>query len=556
MRRTFAIVGAMATLELLLARVTGGVVEATDVGAAAVLWLALALLAQLHRKLLLLPLVVYGLGLLTPTLLHLPAWHVLSAVVAALLVLLLRDRLEARPLLLGLGGVAALALVMTGVDQHQAPSAELAVGLTLVLGACVGLGRWAPVLLPLALIAAPDGESWRVEGEAEGRDVVLITIDTLRVDAADDMRSVSWLENRGLRLQAQAPSPWTLPSMATLMTGLPPHEHGGLRVEGGFSAMGGPTLAEHYEGLGYDTAATAENPFVGSPFGFDRGFARFRHEGEQRFALPRVPWTATARPLGATLLARLGLLPRTPVGVARRLRDARELLAERRERPLFLWIHILDPHLPYAHAWDLQRPLVDRVTLATGNRLALGEEPDLELLREGYDHEVQVVDEALLGFLKDLGPDTVVVLTSDHGEAFGEHGGWEHGHSLYQELLSVPLVIKGLEVHPGPAGLIDVPKTLAGLGRGHDLALPRVAVPYTSSNPLYGDRTRRAVRLRDEKLILTAEGPQAYDLTLDPRELSPREDDSLGPLLPPVPSAAAVVEDDALRGLEALGYVE
>ncbi len=557
MKTAFATIGAMATLELLLARVTGGTQAPTDVGAAAALWLTLALLSGLHRRASLVALLIYALGLLTPSLLHLPAWHLLSLSVAALLVVVMRDRLEVRRLLLALAGVAVLALVMMGIDQRCWPGWELACALFVATGACLALGRWSPLLVPIALVPTLEDESWTAEGATEGPDVVLITVDTLREDLAKDMESVAWLEQQGTRLQAQAPSPWTLPSMATLMTGLPPEEHGALRVPGGFSAMTGRTLAEHFEGLGYDTAATAENPFLGTTFGFGRGFARFRHEGQTPFALPRVPWTHSARPLGAMLLARLGVLHETPVGVARRLKDAREFLELRRERPLFLWVHILDPHLPYAHAWSLERSLGQRITLATGNRLALGEDPDLALLREGYEHEVAVVDRNLLGFLKELDSGTIIVLTSDHGEAFGEHGGWEHGHSMYQELLSVPLVLRGIEVHPGPAGLIDVPATLAGLGQGHDLREPRVAVPYASSNPLYGDRSLRAVRLRDDKLIQGSGSIEAYDLGEDPSELSATQDEGLLPLLPPLPPDRAAIDSPELgAALEALGYVE
>ena len=89
-------VGALATFELLLARLTGGPVSPADVGAAAALWLLMAAVAGMHRRGVLVALVVYALGLLTPTVLHLPSWHVLSGVVAALLVVLLRDRLQVR----------------------------------------------------------------------------------------------------------------------------------------------------------------------------------------------------------------------------------------------------------------------------------------------------------------------------------------------------------------------------------------------------------------------------------------------------------------------------
>ena len=126
---------------------------------------------------------------------------------------------------------------------------------------------------------------------------------------------------------------------------------------------------------------------------------------------------------------------------------------------------------------------------------------------------------------------------------------------MYQELLAVPLVISGIDILDGPAGLIDVPMTLAGLGAGQDLRAPRVAIPYTSSNPLYGDRTMRAVRLKDQKLIAGEGGAEGYDLAADPGEQSPGPSD-LAPLLPPVPEGWGAVSPDTLHGLQELGYVE
>ena len=142
----WATVGALATLELLIARVTGGPVAAADVGAAAALWLALAALSRAHPRAVLMPLVIYGLGLLTPVVLHLPAWHVLSLVVGALLVVVFRRRVEVRWLLGGVAACAALALLMVGVDERAWPSAALLGGLAGVTALCLALGRWSPLL--------------------------------------------------------------------------------------------------------------------------------------------------------------------------------------------------------------------------------------------------------------------------------------------------------------------------------------------------------------------------------------------------------------------------
>jgi arylsulfatase A-like enzyme len=468
-----------------------------------------------------------------------------------------------------------------------------------------------PALAPLALALAlgiarlPESPPEIVWPEARtpgrGPDVVLLSVDTLRADAAPAMWAYRRLAAAGVQFPAvQAPAPWTLPSMATLMTGRTPAEHGARRLaSGGFSGLapGYPTLAERLAGAGWDTAAVVgANPFVGAGFGFERGFDVFLHASESaRFALPR--WvggfgSGGARPVLADALTRLRLAPARPFADDdSRVDLALHLLARRRERPLFLWIHLLDPHLPYTHTGGSGLGFRDRRALdaiqgpedvrgdarwaASGGRA---------VLKRAYAHEVAVTDRALVRLLDALGEapphGRVVVLTSDHGEEFFEHAGFEHGHALYQEVVSVPLVISGLageraagSVEPHTVGLVDVPATLlaaAGLADpdlvGQDLAGPVAVRSYRSENLLYGDPSdaQRAARRGDWKAILGASGTLAlYDLARDPAESHDRAAthlalarDLVEPVLPAAPSGARVtLREHELGALRALGYL-
>jgi arylsulfatase A-like enzyme len=192
---------------------------------------------------------------------------------------------------------------------------------------------------------------------------------------------------------------------------------------------------------------------------------------------------------------------------------------------------------------------------------------------------VEQVDRELLRLLDGLGPapprGRVVVLTSDHGEEFLEHGRFEHGHSLHQELLAVPLVVSGVE--PGeaaePAGLVDVAPTLlarAGLAHddlpGRDLLARGGEAAYVAQNLLYDSspNAHHAVRRGRWKLIVSPAGSRLYDLEADPAERRDRAGErpalaaelgawEVGPGAAGPPQSIDRREAEALRQL---GYVE
>jgi len=455
------------------------------------------------------------------------------------------------------------------------------------------VGSWPP---------APSAVSWRAEAPAgSGPDLIVISVDTLRADAAREMRSYRELARRGIAFAAvQAEAPWTLPSMATLHTGLPLGAHGAGRLEGRtYTAIAAeiPTLASRLEARGYDTSAVVSgNPFVGPIFGFDRGFAVFDFaSGLPAYALAKPAYPREmSRPLAVRLLVALGLAGRRGVGCADTLAArAIQILERRRDRPLLLWIHFFDTHLPYFDAREVDLPRSRTRVLESGTarrkiRRRLeewGGEEGRAALWAAYRNEVEHVDRAILRILSrleaDVGRERLVLLTSDHGEEFFDHGGFEHGHQLYQEVISVPLVIARWGAD-GPRGTvtqrvvghIDVAATLlaaAGASdsslRGQDILSDVASVPYRTGNLLYGKEPdgRTAVREGRWKAILDSDGTVAlFDLGSDPgetRDLSRDQPEivrrigaraATGGLAQPLP---ALLDSRSRESLRALGYL-
>lgn len=271
--------------------------------------------------------------------------------------------------------------------------------------------------------------------------------------------------------QAIAPASYTLASTGSLLTGQSPERHGvdALALDGGAAeALGpdAPSLAGALAAAGWRTAAFVTNPNAGARHGFDAGFARY----DALYADPAL-WDEGVA--GAHLPPRLA-----------------EFLAEERERPFLAYVHVFEPHAPYDAPADLlERFVRPYAGDADGSRAWLDDyklgrieaaPADFEHLADLYDARVALADRVLGELIATLaasgrGDDTVLVVTSDHGEATGEHGWVEHGDLVYEEQLEVPLVVHvpGRDALPqrvpGPATLADVAPTL--------LALAGVPVP-------------------------------------------------------------------------------
>jgi choline-sulfatase len=385
---------------------------------------------------------------------------------------------------------------------------------------------------------------------SHARHLILVTVDTLRADrvgaygyARARTPRIDALSARGVRFEhAFAAAPITLTSHASLMTGRYPPGHGarhnGIRVDPAV-----PTLAKTLSGAGFATGAFVSAFPLDRRFGLNAGFTEYSDR------LPRGPRgrLENERPGRDTVNDALAWL-RTAQGTGQRI---------------FLWVHLFEPHAPYGHAGS-GRPVADR-----------------------YDDEIAESDVQIGRIVDALGPEAasaVIVVASDHGEAFGEHGEVSHSLFVYDTTLRVALVIAGPGVPArsvaGPVSLVDVAPTvlpLLGLARfdsdGVDLSptftgasVPARDLYAESLAPLldFGWSPLRSLRSDGFKYI-DAPRAELYDTTRDPGEtydLSTADVPRVAGLRDKVGRySAAVVDDrltpidrDALGRLQALGY--
>jgi choline-sulfatase len=420
------------------------------------------------------------------------------------------------------------------------------------------------------------------------RSVVLIVVDTLRADHlgayGHPEATSSELDRRAsqgaLFERAFAPSSWTLPSFASLYTGLWPSEHRVGREPGSekeYTALSGQlrVLAEILAEQGFETAAIVNNPFLHPGFGLARGFEVYRYVYGNLLHQPR-----------ASQIAWAGL----------RWLDERDP-----QRRFLLVLHFFDPHLTYdphasvrgtftaGYRGSLELPVGGFG--AANSTWDLPDPEDRRFVSAAYDEEVLFVDRQLERFFagleeRGLSDETLVVLTADHGEELFDHGGFEHGHSLYQELLHVPLAVWGPGVRPGridaPVSLVDVlPTLLDALGlpplAGLDgaslwpLLARREALlerPIVAEGTLYGPERRALVRWPWKLVEVDGGAPRLFDLERDPREqrdLAATHADRMhglgeelarlrtgaGPAAP-----APQLDEQTRRDLSGLGYLE
>jgi arylsulfatase A-like enzyme len=354
--------------------------------------------------------------------------------------------------------------------------------------------------------------------------LLLIVVDGLRADRLDRrdlMPRLTGLAAAGLRFEsARAAAPWTRPSISSLFTGTPPSRHGVQReMNSDVLPTDLPTLAEALRRAGYATASFSANLHLHPAFGLDRGFG-YRHSA---------------------------------LADARRINElALEWIDARPTGPFFSFLFFMDTHYPFTHRPEYDRsstldaalPPWGTMTSRLGRARAGAPDPapvQLQLLEALYDENVRYIDE-LIGELLDelarrgLRENTLVVVTADHGEAFGEHGDLFHGWNLYDELLRVPLVVAhgpldaagNLET---PVSLTDLAASLLSLLRVPAQGLPgRTDLLANEVDPIPAHaihaetrfrRSDAATILADEyKLIWHQETGrlELYDLREDPGE--------------------------------------
>ncbi|MGH0033934.1 MAG: sulfatase [Myxococcota bacterium] len=300
--------------------------------------------------------------------------------------------------------------------------------------------------------------------------VLLISIDTLRPDhlsgygyGRETSPAIDALAREGVLFRdASSTSPWTLPAHVSMLTGRYPSRHGVVDRNKALSADV-PTLATRLGAAGYDSMAIVNAYYVSRRYGLDQGFAHFAVLSE---------WSNDRGP------------KRTIVNRGEEITDgAMDWLRGRGERPFFLFLHYYDVHTDLTPKPEYRakfvRPYEGRIDGSTrqliGLRSAGVQLPpaDLRHLKDLYDAEIRQLDDQiarLMAFLdhKDLADDTLVVLTSDHGEEFLEHGSLLHSRTHYQELIAIPLILRGPGVPRGriveePVSLVDLVPTILSL---------------------------------------------------------------------------------------------
>lgn len=439
----------------------------------------------------------------------------------------------------------------------------------------LALTHGAPAATP-----APPRRPWNV---------VVYVIDTLRADHLGCYGSplgatprLDALAGSAVRFaHAVSQSSWTLPSIASILTGRVAQAHGATGPAHALRADV-PTLPELLAAAGWETAAFVTNYLGSDAFGLGRGFDVFRFYRERGATRPKVYLRSDA--LHRRIVRWLDRGPR---------------------RPFLLWVHATDPHFPYlpprrhtrwsAGAAPARRELESLVDVlrplhngneAWGTRPAPVTPETVGLLRDLYAGEVRAADHwfgRLLDALaaRALLDDTLVIVTSDHGEEFLEHGGIAHGQTLHREVLDVPLLVRlpggvgGGTVVEGLARHVDlVPTVLALVGVPAPAALD--GVPLLGPDAATPDEAHAAVQLGrfDQDAVVASDWKairnrrtarlRLFDTATDPGEqvdLAPRGGLRLRYAtrrldeLATTPQRGPRVGGDRLERLRALGYV-
>ncbi|HEX6882726.1 MAG TPA: sulfatase [Planctomycetota bacterium] len=374
----------------------------------------------------------------------------------------------------------------------------------------------------LALVLAPRlGPAEPAPRDERAPNLILFLADTLRADALGALGgppgstpALDALARASLSFTtARAPSTWTLPSQASMLSGLWPEQHGATERDLGLAAEI-ETLPERLAAQGWRTGAVTDSAFVSRQFGFDQGFEYF-----QEFKR----WN-----LGATLEA------------------ARAFLEADDGRPTFLFVQTYRTHMPYRTGPDEDRgPLRKMVRefratcAAYGGDGSLSEEEASARLLGLYREGVRALDQAFGAWwpgVQALAP-TYLVFTSDHGEAFFEHGSVGHGGAPMEVKTRVPLLIHG----PGiaarevaeSASLVDLPRTLATLAGvapapsflGEDLlalarARPSYVFVHNEQDGLVAvvEGTRKVIAAANPERLAAGEIRGGTDLARDPGE--------------------------------------
>lgn len=401
------------------------------------------------------------------------------------------------------------------------------------------------VIISLLVLAGCAGD------HTQQPDVLIVTWDTVRADHVGLDHTPVWntlAERSAVFTEARTPAPITLTAHASIMTGVNPPTHGA-RDNGTWPVSDAlPTLAERFREAGWSTGAFISASVLDSRYGIARGFSTYNDHiapGKNRVVAHR-PGSQTVD-------------------------HALDWLADKDdEQPIFLWVHLFDPHRPWAEPSNPdQTPYEAAIAIA---------DTETQRLLDGIEARGRTES-------------SIVVLTSDHGEGLGEHGEDTHGFFAYDSTIRVPLLVfsgsnvetvstKGVEVS-GPASLLDIAPTLltaTGLQPidGDGISL----IPYLSGNSV-GARTLSAETVtpaldfdaapvfavfdHNKRAWYDLPKPERYHLDSDPKQLVNRYRADHAATAsatfqkfprrwPPTSDPMALSEQDR-EALESLGYI-
>jgi arylsulfatase len=429
------------------------------------------------------------------------------------------------------------------------------------------------ISLSVLILVVGSAIAWKLSVAGKHPNIIVILIDTLR---ADHLGSFGYERNLSPNLdqfakeslnftRAISTSSWTPPSVTSILSGLYPTAHTNqppkrlttARQQGNKIPLEVKLLPEILKAKQYRTSAVSSNPWISKDFGFDRGFDRFYY----------------AKHINAEKVVALS-------------KNEIDNFSGDASVPFFLYMHFIDPHEPY----------LPHSEYSYEGKLA-GREYSEEMSQKinMYDSEVQYTDAQLGEFFsylktKGLYDNSLIIVVSDHGEAFMEHGSFGHGFNLNIEEVHVPLFIKGL----GQSGIvedsvshvdilptildvlgIDKPSGLPGQSLRDSAGLKQRAGVYSEAYRVF--RQRAFSTAAGERLILemgdtanpktTMDKKGLYDLIKDPEERHSLEDPALyaelrGYLESVVTKNIAIskpqevdIPDKTLEQLETLGYI-
>ena len=399
------------------------------------------------------------------------------------------------------------------------------------------MNRWLLPLVCCALLAVLSCEREPATPDA----VILLVVDTLRPDRLScygydghETPNIDRIAARGVRfVNAHSAASWTVPSMGSMMTSLYPTQLGLVEVEPEPGEMlewrvprnqksydipaRAKTLAEYMRDAGFATGAFVNQPALNVSNRFTRGFDAWfypdsagvtQHDPSEPIPIRHEwgPTTARAFPADSALVQSF-------TGWIESVASSSKA---------FAWVHLLTPHAPYVP------PARYRDAMRTAS--------------DAYNGEVRAVDELVGGVLAAVEAAVgleraLLVFVSDHGEAFGEHGMNEHGHTLHQEVTRVPLILAGPGLEAGRVADAHVPGVdlmptvleLAGVdvgtvGEGHSLAPYLRGESYSrlvyAEGMLYGN-TERSLLVNDTKMLFNAmdDSYSVFDVRADRAEL-------------------------------------